>query len=201
MKVAFISFLFLFPPQVQTDCALKKEQDGIKVYTCKSEGERFKSLRAEFTLENTSVDQLEKFLLDVPFYTKWQYNMIEATLLTKTSDQEMTYRTVVDAPWPVENRELIVKYVSIKDTVQQTMDIIIQNIQSDYPKQEDVVRVPSSYGVWHIVKVGNNLKVDYALNIDPGGSLPAWLVNMAMADGPHQSFRNLKRELQKKSGG
>src|SRR6188508_2435953 len=111
MKAAFISFLFLFPAQVQTDCALKKDQDGVKVYTCKSEGERFKSLRAEFTLENTSLDQLEKFLLDVPFYTKWQYNMIEATLLTRTSNQEMTYRTVVDAPWPVENRELIVKYV------------------------------------------------------------------------------------------
>jgi hypothetical protein len=198
MKLAFISFLFLFWSQAQTDCALKKDQDGVKVYTCKSEGERFKSLRAEFTLENTSFDQLEKFLLDVPSYTKWQYNMIESTLLTRISNQEMTYRTVVDAPWPVDNRELIVKYLSTKDTVQQTMDIVIQSIQSDYPKQEDVVRVPSSYGTWHIVKIGDNLKVNYSLRIDPGGSLPAWVVNMAMADGPHQSFRNLKRELKRK---
>lgn len=198
MKAVFIFVLFFLPLEVQTDCALKKDEDGIKVYTCKSEAERLKSLRAEFILENASVGQLEKFLLDVNSYTKWQYKVIESDLLTKTNDEEMTYRTVVDAPWPVENRELIVKYISKKDTVQQTMDIVITSIDSDYPENDDLVRVPSSYATWHILTVDKDLKVEYALRIDPGGSVPAWLVNMAMADGPHESFRNLKSELKKK---
>ena len=42
---------------------------------------------------------------------------------------------------------------------------------------------------------GSDLKVSYFLNVDPGGSIPAWLVNLAVAEGPYESFRNLKRQL------
>src|SRR5690349_5931611 len=163
MKAVFLSLLVLLSIEdVQPDCALKRDQDGIKVYTCKTEGERLKSLRAEFILENTSFEKLQNFLHDVPYYTKWQYNMIESAMLKKVSDNEMVYRTEVHAPWPVENRELIVKFTSAMDTARQTMDIVIANFESDYPKKENVVRVPSSYATWHIVKQGSDLKVDYA---------------------------------------
>jgi len=36
------------------------------------------------------------------------------------------------------------------------------------------------------------------MRIDPGGSLPVWLVNMAMAEGPYLTFVNLKKQLEKK---
>lgn len=180
---------------IPNDCNLKRDEDGIKVYTCKTEGERLKSLRAEFVLKNMTIDQLEVFLLDVPGYTRWQYNMVESKMLKKVSNNDMIYRTVVDAPWPVENRELIVRYTSSRDTEKQTMDIIIANDSYPYPENEDLVRVPSSYATWHISTQGNDLKVEYALRIDPGGSVPVWLINIAMADGPHHSFRNLKQLL------
>ena len=36
-------------------CDLKKQADGVKVYTCKSEHEKFKTVKAEFVLENTPI--------------------------------------------------------------------------------------------------------------------------------------------------
>jgi hypothetical protein len=195
MKLFLAVLLGFVWTSIPNDCNLKRDEDGIKVYTCKTEGEKLKSLRAEFILRNISIDELEIFLLDVKGYTTWQYNMVESMMLKKVSDSDMFYRTVVDAPWPVENRELIVHYTSTRDREKQTMDIVIANANIDYPKNEDLVRVPSSYATWHIAMQGNDLKVDYALRIDPGGSVPAWLINIAMADGPHHSFRNLKRLL------
>jgi hypothetical protein len=195
MKVIIAVLLGFVWSSIPNDCNLKRDEDGIKVYTCKTEGERLKSLRAEFFLKNITIDQLENFLLDVNGYTRWQYNMVESNILKKVSDNDMTYRTVVDAPWPVENRELIVQYTSKRDTLKQTMEIVIANSNYSYPMNEDLIRVPSSYATWHIVTQGNDLKVDYALRIDPGGSVPVWLINIAMADGPHHSFRNLKRLL------
>ncbi|GAA4310475.1 hypothetical protein GCM10023149_05170 [Mucilaginibacter gynuensis] len=41
------------------------------------------------------------------------------------------------------------------------------------------------------------IKVEYSLHVDPGGALPAWLVNMFATDGPMKIFRNLKLQLQK----
>jgi hypothetical protein len=190
-----ILLIFCIPAVNPTDCKLKRDEDGVKVYTCKAEGAKLKSLRAEFFLKGVKIDELETFLMDVKGYTSWQYNMIESTVIKKVSDQDVIYRTEVEAPWPVENRELIVRYTSQRDTIKQTMDIVIENIDMQYPRKDDVVRVPSSYATWRISTHGNDLKIEYALRIDPGGSVPAWLVNIAMADGPHHSFRNLKRML------
>jgi len=44
---------------------------------------------------------------------------------------------------------------------------------------------------------GNTLKIDYTLQLDPGGSIPAWLVNMFIANGPVETFRRLKKQIQK----
>lgn len=195
MKLMLTILLAISWISIPDDCNLKRDQDGIKVYTCKTVGEKLRSLRAEFILKDLTIDQLEDFLLDVDGYKRWQYNMIESRMLKKVSDRDMIYRTVVDAPWPVENRELIVRYTSERDTVRQTMNIVIANDSYSYPESDDLIRVPSSYATWNIVTQGNDLKVEYALRIDPGGSVPAWLINIAMAEGPHHSFRNMKRLL------
>lgn len=195
MKLILAVLLGFAWTPIANDCNLKRDEDGIKVYTCKTEGERLKSLRAEFILKNITIDELENVLLDVTGYTRWQYNMVEAKILKKVSDNDITYRTVVDAPWPVDDRELIVRYTSTRDLEKKTMEITIANDSFAYPEDENLIRVPSSFATWYITTQGNDLKVEYALRIDPGGSVPVWLINIAMADGPHHSFRNLKRLL------
>jgi len=70
---------------------------------------------------------------------------------------------------------------------------------ADYvPEKKNIVRVHRSYGKWIISPAGNKtVKVDYTLETDPGGSIPAWLVNMFATKGPMESFRKLKLHLQK----
>lgn len=182
--------------QQAEDCELRKESDGIKVYVCKSGDEKFKTLRAEFILENISMDQLIKFLFKVENYPEWQYNMVDAELLNKISDDEMMYRSEIDAPWPVEDRELFNNFKVIRDAGPERISIIISNIPSDRPLQSNLIRVPFFSAIYHITEVNKSeLKVIYNLRIDPGGSVPAWLVNIAMAEGPYESFRNLKKRI------
>jgi len=191
-------FLFSIGLTAQTrDCDLKKDKDGIKVYTCKSDTSKFHSLKAEFVIENTSIEEVKAFLFTVPNYLKWQYNVLEASMLKKISANEMIYRVVIDAPWPLSNREMIVKFSSvIQDDTHA--NFYITTIKSDFPMNEDLVRVPFSEASWTITKINNALHVTYKMNIDPGGYVPPMLVNIAMADGPHQSFRNLKKLIERK---
>jgi hypothetical protein len=124
--------------------------------------------------------------------------MVHAEMIQKINDHEITYQSEVNAPWPVENREMMMHLTVLLDEVNHQMQVETRNFESKLPSREDVIRVPFMHGVWKVAKIENDLQVEYTLRIDPGGSVPAWLVNFAMAEGPYVSFRNLKKELEKK---
>lgn len=192
--LTYLSTSFCF---AQTDdCDLRKDNDGIKVYVCKSASEKFKTLRAEFILEDTSVDELLQFLFNVEDYPKWQYNMISAKQLERISDTEMNYQSAVDAPWPVDDRELVMNFKVNRDDAPDQTSIVMHNILSDIPVKSDFIRVPFFFATYQITEINKtSLNVIYTLNIDPGGSVPPWLVNIAMAEGPYVSFKNLKKRM------
>lgn len=198
--IAVFSFSFILFSSFtygQPECDLKKDKDGIKVYTCKSDSSKFRSLIAEFDLENTSLETLENFLWNVDNYVNWQYDMAESHLIKKINDHEMIYRSEIDAPWPVEDRELVVQF-SVRNQLPDEVTYVINSITYDYPVKANVIRVPCSHATWHVTKRGNSLHVKYTLNINPGGYVPPMLVNLAMAEGPYVSFRNLKTMIEKK---
>jgi hypothetical protein len=181
----------------KNDCDLKRNDEGINVYVCKSRDEKFKTLRAEFVLENTSIATFEKFLLDVENYPAWQYNMVRAQRLQTISDSEMIYRSEVDAPWPVDDRELILNFKISREGSDQST-IVINHTLFDYPIQYKLVRVPFFFATYQVSVVEDiSIKIIYTLKIDPGGYVPPWLVNLAMAEGPYISFKNLKARISK----
>jgi hypothetical protein len=188
---AFLSFS-------QSECDLKKDKDGIKVYTCKSDSSKFRSLIAEFDLENTSLETLEAFMWDVDNYVNWQYNMVESDMLRKINNHEMIYRSEIDAPWPVEDREMLVQFSVIRNQLPDELTFLIYTITYDYPLKEDVLRVPYSNATWQVKRNGNSLHVKYMMKINPGGYVPPMLVNLAMAEGPYISFRNLKKLIEQR---
>jgi hypothetical protein len=195
--VLFISLILgsLWQPIAAQPCDLKRDTDGIRVFTCKVEEAKFKSLRAEFILNNINKKQLKHFVWQVHNYATWQYNLMDARVVDSSQNQ-LAYQAWIDAPWPAENREILVN-MKVLDA-DSSMQIVIDHITDAQPPPENFVRVPFFQARWEIVPQGNNLHVTYSLRIDPGGYVPAWLVNIAMADGPYISFKNLKAQLNPK---
>lgn len=203
-KAIVATSLFFLTAQVvlcQQDCVLKKEKDDLKVYICESASEKLKTLKTELILENTSLRKLLDFVMDIDNYVNWQYNTIEATILKRTSSRSIVYRTVVRAPWPALNREMIAEIIFNYDSAAQQLFITSHGVTYDYPEDEELVRVPFTEGTWRVSSFkGSSLKIEWTLRIDPGGSVPSWLVNIAMAEGPYYSFIKLKEKLQQQSG-
>ena len=198
--IFLLGFATLFIQQVfgqDEDCKLKKDTDGIMIYACKSDNAKFRSLKADFTIENTSLNDLVALLQNVAKYPEWQYNMTSSEILRRESDESVITRSVIDAPWPVENRELIVRYQIVQNQQQGEISIDARTLAYDYPKSKGLVRIPFSHAEWVVKQIGSDLKVNYSLSVDPGGSIPAWLVNMSIAEGPYHTFTNLKKELEK----
>jgi hypothetical protein len=181
----------------QTDCQLKKQKEDLKVYTCSSSESKLKVLRAEFIIDDTSFKDLLEFLEDIDNCVTWQYNTIEAGALQHRGGT-IIYRTVIEAPWPVSNREMILELSSAFDSAKQELSIVSRSIDYEYPQTDGLVRVPFAFGKWKVVSIQGSLRVVYTLRIDPGGSVPAWLINLSMAEGPYNSFSKLKEELRQR---
>jgi hypothetical protein len=182
----------------QTDCVLKKDRDSIKVYTCASEHLKFKSIKATFTV-NARLSQLAAFVMDVNHYCDWQYNTIRASLLKKIDEQEVIYYTEIAAPWPAGNRDMIVDLRLSQDPKTKVLTIIAKSIPQWAPEKDRIVRVPMSHAKWTVVPLSSSLlKVEYFIQIDPGGSVPAWMINLVAAQAPYDSFKTLKNKIRQK---
>jgi hypothetical protein len=200
MKKTYCSIIFCFVSlsslYAQKDCKLKKDLDSIKVYTCHNDTSRFKSIVAEFTL-HTTLDQLAQFVFDTPNYTTWQFNTIEAQTIRKISSSEQIYHTVIEAPWPVIDRDMVVRMRIQRSD--QNMVIHTESEEGILPRKELYIRVPSSRGMWIVKEKNKNiLQIKYTMQIDPGGAVPSWLVNWVCAQAPYESFKNLKAILENK---
>lgn len=190
------TFAGSYVPVQEETCKLRKDKDDIKVYACHTDTSLLKSIRAEVLIKDISIKELKDYLMDIENYVTWQYKLEEAQVLEQVNNSEVVMRTVVDAPWPVNNREVLTRMTAKTNAASTELMVEGLVIPYDYPEEKGLVRVPFSRSSWFVEQVnGNDLKVAYSLSVDPGGSLPAWLVNLAVAEAPYESFRNLKKQL------
>ncbi len=178
------------------ECELRKSKDGIKVYVCDTPDSKLKSISATFQLE-ASLSTLASIIMDVEQYPGWQYKVIQTEMIHRTSEREFLYRGEVKAPWPVSNRDLVVRMKILQDSETKVTRITAISEPKSHPEKEGVIRVPKSETRWVITPLNpSELRVEYYFLVDPGGSIPGWLLNLTIAEGPYQTFKNLIARVQ-----
>jgi ribosome-associated toxin RatA of RatAB toxin-antitoxin module len=183
----------------QKECMLRKEKDSIKVYTCDNDNSRFKTIRAT-VLMNATLSQVTSIIMDVEKYGAWQFNTISAKMLSKPNEEDVTFYSEVDAPWPIANRDLIIRIQLSQNKQTKVVTLNCNSLPKYLPEKKPIVRVPFSKALWTLTPVSaKQVKVDYSIEINPGGAVPAWMVNMVCAQAPYESFRNFKARLASKN--
>lgn len=199
-RLLLLSFLLCFklsPALAQTDWKLGTESDGIKVYTSIVPGSKIKAVKVECDFK-ASASQFVAVLLDIKGSPGWLYHTKSCTVIKQVSPSELYYYSEVSLPWPAENRDFVSHLTVSQDAASKLITIDGPAIPGFVPHKDGIVRVEHSGSVWLITPLPNNqVSVKYTLHVDPGGALPAWLVNMFAAEGPVQIFKKLKLQLQK----
>jgi hypothetical protein len=180
----------------QDDWKLKQDKDGIEIYTRPLENSHLKGIKVKCALPVT-LSQLVTVIMDVNTAVEWVYSTKSSSLLKKISPSELFYYSEVSLPWPINNRDFVAHLKVSQDPHSKVVTIDGPVVPNYIPEKKDIIRVKSSYGKWVLTPQKNNVKIEYTLETDPGGSLPAWLVNLFVAKGPHETFVKLKQQLQK----
>jgi hypothetical protein len=181
----------------QEDWILREEKEGISIYTRNFPDSKFKAIRVKCELTAT-LSQFVAVILDVNTGVQWVYSTKSSVLLKQVSPSELYYYSEVNIPWPLSNRDFIAHLKATQDPHTRVVTIDGPTVSDYLPVKKNIVRVARSEGKWIITPLaGRRIRVDYTLRTDPGGSIPAWMVNLFVTKGPLESFKNLKAQLQK----
>jgi hypothetical protein len=199
-KILFFTLLFCLSVSgvfAQNEWKLRSNNDGIKIYTSPVLNSKVKALKVECNFRAT-LSQLVNVLMDVKTCTEWVYHTKSITLLKQVSPSELYYYSEVSLPWPAENRDFVAHLTVTQDAQTHVVTVDGPAVPGMVPVKEGIVRILQSKGKWVISPVAKDeVKVEYTLQVDPAGAIPAWLVNLVSSEGPAQSFKALRQQLKK----
>lgn len=182
----------------QHEWKLNIDREGIKVFTSLPEHSPFKAVKTVGNVE-ASMSQLAMVLMDVSNTEEWVYGAKNPKLLKQFSPTDLIYYAEAALPWPLTNRDFIIRITMIQDPQTKVVMMHTENLPKYVPEKKGIVRIQRSMGIWKLTPVEKGLiQVEYTLQVDPGGALPAWLVNLFAANGPFQSLKGLRKEVKLK---
>jgi hypothetical protein len=179
----------------EEDWTLKKSKDSINVYTKQPLNSDFKSIKATTTF-NSPIAAIIKVITDADNHYKWINNCTQSKLLNAIGDTGIIFYEYYHLPWPASDRDIIIQ-TKIEYNAERTIFTLTSKGTPAYTKELDgVVRIPEFTGSWKLaLQATGKVNGEYIANINPGGFIPAWLVNMFMVNGPYDSFINMKKML------
>lgn len=201
-KILLILVLFVWklnPISAQTTWKLNTERDGIKVYTSIVPESKIKAIKVEGIFNSTPA-QVVALLMDVNTAVDWIYHTKSSVLVKQVSPTELYYYSEINLPWPTANRDFVAHLTVTQNPETRIVTIAGPVVSGFVAQKQGVVRITDADGKWVITPIGTDqVKVEYAIHLDPGGSLPSWLVNMFAAEGPVKIFKCMKLQLQKRA--
>jgi hypothetical protein len=179
--------------EAPADFALDKDKNGIKVYTRKIEGSSLKEFKGVTSIK-TSLTSLVALMDDTEALTKWLHNCSAAKLVQGMNYFERITYTVINAPWPVSDRDTVTYSKIVQDPKSKIITIYLKGVPDKYPKQGGKVRVPALKGFWQFIPNKSGfVTVIYQVHSDPGGSIPDAIANSTATDIPYNTLLNMHK--------
>jgi len=179
---------------IDSEWELEKNKNGIKVYTRQIEGAKIKEFKAVTTV-TSNMEALGSIIDEVSEYTEWQANISSARILEQVNQNEQYLYFTTDVPWPIKDRDVVV--YSKKTINNGTLTYTLKGIPDHFKEDEDFLRIRDAKGKWQFVPKGNGkFEVLYQFYGDPAGSIPNWIINMFIVDGPYETLMGLKSRVE-----
>ena len=197
----FIHLCFLLFLQFQLfgqeQWKLVKDKNGIQVYTRANTISSFKEFKAIMQIQG-EVHQFLAVLYDVEGLSDWGYNIKESKLINRPDNMSQTYYAVAKAPWPYKDRDGIYLNQISWNKESKVLLVDIEMLEQDLEMSDDYVRM-DGYGYWQVKVISDSkLEVIFQMQVDPGGSIKAWMANMFVTDSPYETMLGLRNVIQKK---
>jgi len=176
-------------PSDNTDWQLQKRDNRISVYTREVKGSPYLAVKA-IALIDAPIARVAQFLGDGDGCSQWRAMCKSSRVIDRPSQQERRVYLVLDFPWPVSDRDVVMHSATEIDPQSLTATVRLQSDSSQYPEDE-YVRAEST-GRYILRPVGEaQVEFTYIMHTDPGGGLSPELVNSRLTPTTIEDIRRL----------
>ena len=184
-----------FGASAQDDWELRRRLDDMATYTRNRAGSSIKEVKLVMTVE-ASIDDINAVLNDADRQPEWVYRCVEGRDLGGDAlAGGWHYYSRIDLPWPMDDRDLIAR-VEARPAEGNNGVYVSESVAAPERIEpvEECVRI-TDFDVrteYRPLDGGRRTEVTYVLHSEPGGKVPAWLVNMFVDKGPVETMTRLK---------
>lgn len=177
------------------------EKDDVVVSARASARTKTPEFRGEGEVAAPLVDVLA-VITDADRHKEWVYSCSESALVAQTSASTGVVYNRTDTPWPVPDRDVVLdSRVEVIDGEREVLVRFSAMEHEDRPVRDGVVRMPYLEGHYHLWAIGpQRTRVQYQVDSDSGGSLPAALVARGTRDMPLATLTSLRTQVTKTRG-
>ena len=171
--------LLTVAPTHADEWATVSDDGGVLVQQRKYKNSPLMELRGQTRL-TASLNAVMALLKDADYNRHWVFRSGGARILQASGYAQAYVHGVVDAPWPMQDRDTVVRFDYVQHQQTRVITIEITNFPAFIPHHSNRVRVPDFGGFWKLIPLeGGRVDVIYQVHGDPGGWVPTWLANYA----------------------
>ena len=192
----------LVPQSALPDWQHLATEEGIEVSQREAPDRALPVFRGTGVVE-AGIYEILAVIADNARHVEWMHNCIEARVLRRESETVTYAYNRTDAPWPVKDRDVIVRSERKIIVPGQEARVTFKSVPGDdlMDPKRGTVRMRNLDGHYKLkVLAPNRTHVEYQVDADPGGRIPAMLVKRTSKDLPLQTLKNLRKQVAETRG-
>jgi hypothetical protein len=172
---------------------LKRDEQGIKVYTRPVAGSPLFEYRAEMIVD-AEIEKAVELYENIDGMPRWFHRCIEASAVKKVSNDEIFVYFAADLSWPFFDRDGV--YRQIKTIESGSVVYTLHSAPDEYPLKKNRVRVRYLDAEWRFTPLpGGKTAVNYRTHTAPGGYIHPSLINRFVVSLPFKTFVKFRARL------
>lgn len=179
---------------------LVSDRDGIKIYTRHQDDYRLKTFRGSTVLDLPDEYALAAAINDYEQIPRWLHLVDGVTEIRRDGPLVRYMHLTTAAPWPLMDRDAVVR-VTVPQRLtpkEESVTLLFENMPNLIPQDPSYVRFPELDAKLKLRRLGGNkVELTYEVVLDPGGYIPAWLVNILAKDVPYFTLKKLRVWVQR----
>ncbi|MEM1435284.1 MAG: START domain-containing protein [Pseudomonadota bacterium] len=181
--------------QGASDWRLDRDKDGIRIYTRAVAGSRFRAVRAVM-LTDYPMAQLVALIRDTEACPEWANLCKASRIVESVSETELYVYTHNDLPWPVTDRDAVAHVLWTVDDAGAAVRMTATATDGYVPAVKGITRLRDAVTGWIFrPQADGRIEVETHAHVDPGGPMPAWIINRLLLDAPHKTLLGMRRVL------
>lgn len=169
-----------------------RDRDGIQVFTRKVDGLAFKQFKGVATIDAPVASLLAVFE-DLDAASRWVSHCESMELIERISPTETYVYSRSPAPWPIKDRDAIVRNMIFTNEKTGVVRITQTAAPDRLDRRAKTIRIERIEGAWTFTpRSDGKTEVVYQVLTDPGGGIPAWLINRISVSMPYDVLHGIR---------